>query len=134
MRRWFDMSKGTDRTLEEVLQSTSDCLYPAEMGKRVVNLASADCDGDTALHVLIWRSDTSGAILLIKSGANVNAIGDMGETPLHVAIRKDNRAVVRALIAAGAETDIVSEFGATARALAAEKDIDISDDGSSHKG
>ena len=133
MRRWFDMSKATDRTLEDVLQSTSDCLYPAEMGKRAVNIASTDCDGDTALHVLIWRSDTSGAILLIKSGANVNAIGDMGETPLHVAIRKDNRAVVRALIAAGAETDIVSEFGATARALAAEKDIDISGGRSLHK-
>lgn len=119
------MAKRTGRTVEEVLQSTSDCLYPAEMGKRIVNLASADCDGDTALHVLIWRSDTPGAILLIESGANVNAIGDMGETPLHVAIRKDNRAVVHALIAAGAETDIVSEFGATARTLAAEKDIDI---------
>ena len=127
------MGKGTDRTLEEVLQSTSDCLYPAEMGKRIVNLASADCDGDTALHVLIWRSDTSGAILLIESGANVNAIGDMGETPLHVALRKDDRAVVRALIAAGAKTDILSEFGATAKALAAEKDIDISGDVSSHK-
>jgi ankyrin repeat protein len=96
------------------------------MGKRAVTLASTDCDGDTALHVLIWRSDTSGAILLIKSGANGNAIGDMGATLLHIAIRKDNRTVVRALIAAGAETDINSEFGATARALAAEKDIDIS--------
>jgi ankyrin repeat protein len=112
--------------LEEVLQSTSDCLYPAEMGKRTVNLASTDCDGDTALHVLIWRSDTSGALLLIESGANVNAVGDMGETPLHVAIRKENQALVRALIAAGAETDIVSEFGSTARALAAEKGIALS--------
>ena len=120
------MSKATDRTVEDVLQSTSECLYPAEMGKRAVNLASADCDGDTALHVLIWRSDTSGALLIIENGANVNAIGDMGETPLHVAIRKDNRAVIRALIAAGAETDIVSEFGSTARTLAAEKGIDLS--------
>jgi len=57
----------------------------------------------------------------------------MGETPLHVAIHKDNRAVVRALIAAGAETGIISEFGATAKALAAEKGIDISGSGSSHK-
>ena len=120
------MSKATDRTVEDVLQSTSECLYPAEMGERAVNFASADCDGDTALHVLIWRSDTSGALLLIENGANVNAIGDMGETPLHVAIRKDNRALIRALMAAGAETDIVSEFGSTARVLAAEKGIDLS--------
>jgi len=120
------MSRAADRTLEDVLQSTSDCLYPAELGERAVTLDSTDCDGDTALHVLIWRTDTSGALLLIESGANVNAIGDMGETPLHIAIRKENQALVRALIAAGAETDIVSEFGSTASALAAEKGIDLS--------
>ena len=71
--------------------------------------------------------------MLIESGANVNAIGDMGETPLHIAIRKDNRAIVRALIEAGAETNGVSEFGATASALAADKDIDISGGRSSQK-
>src|ERR1700722_17830556 len=92
-------------------------LYPAELGERTVTLDSVDCDGDTALHVLIWRRDTSGALLLIDRGANIDAIGDMGETPLHIALRKENLAVVRALIAAGARTDIVSEFNCTAKAL-----------------
>jgi uncharacterized protein len=117
------MSKAADRTVEDVLQSTSDCLYPAELGERTVTLDSTDCDGDRALHVLIWRRDTSGALLLIDRGANIDAIGDMGETPLHIAIRKENLAVVRALIAGGARTDIVSEFNCTAKTLAAEKGI-----------
>jgi ankyrin repeat protein len=119
------MGKAPNRTLEGVLQSTSDCLFPEHLGTRVVTLSSTDCDGDTPLHVLIWRGDTAGAQLLIEAGADVNAVGDMGETPLHIAVRKDNLSLVRALLAAGAKMDIVSEFGVTARALAAEKGIEI---------
>ena len=76
-----------DRTLNEVLRSKSDNLFPAELGEAPVYIDSTDCDGDTPLHVLIWRGDTDGALLLIKHGAPINAIGDMGETPLHIAIR-----------------------------------------------
>lgn len=112
--------------MEEILQSTSDTLFPADLGARTVTLHSVDCDGDTPLHVLIWRGDTSGARLIIENGANLNAIGDMGETPLHVAIRKENLSIVRTLIRAGARTDIVSEFGQSASALASEKGIDVS--------
>jgi len=55
----------TERTLDEVLQSTSDNLFPAELGEAPVYIASTDCDGDTPLHVLIWRGDTDGSLLLI---------------------------------------------------------------------
>lgn len=120
-----DVSNRSDRTLEEVLQSTSDTLFPADLGARTVTLQSTDCDGDTPLHVLIWRGDTSGARLLIENGANPNAVGDMGETPLHVAIRKENLSLVRALLRAGARTNIVSEFGQSASALASEKGLDL---------
>ena len=114
-----------DRSLSAVLQSTSDSLFPESLGKQAVDIDSTDVDGDTPLHVLLWRNDTAGALLLIEHGANVNAVGDMGETPLHVAIRQENMEVVKAMLAAGARTDIVSEFGQTPLALAEEKGIKL---------
>lgn len=114
-----------NRTLYEVLQSTSDCLFPAELGEAPVYIDSTDCDGDTPLHVLIWRGDTAGALLLIENGAPINAVGDMGETPLHAAITRSNMKVIAALVKSGARTDIVSEFGKTALERAAEEGITL---------
>ena len=105
------------------MQSTSDCIFPAQLGEATVHLDSTDPDGDTALHVLIRRGDTKGALLLIENGAPINALGDMGETPLHVAISSGNRSVIRALLKAGAETDRVSEFGETPQQKAAKRGI-----------
>jgi ankyrin repeat protein len=113
------------RTLEEVLQSTSDVLFPEESGGAPVSIDSADCDGDTPLHVLIWRGDTEGALLLIRHGADVNAVGDMGETPLHVAISMRNTSVIGALLGVGASTEMVSEFGKSASEQAEEIGIDL---------
>ncbi len=113
------------RTLEEVLQSTSDSIYPEKLGEAEVRLDSADVDGDTPLHVLIWRGDTEGALLLLKNGAPVNAVGDMGETPLHVAISKKSTKLIEALLKAGAKTDIVSEFGETPVQKAGREGISI---------
>ena len=102
------------RTLDEILQSTSDVLFPAELGERQVSIDSKDVNGDTPLHVMLWRNDSYAALILIESGADVNAVGDMGETPLHIAIRKENAKVARALRDAEAKTDIRSEFDETA--------------------
>jgi ankyrin repeat protein len=112
-----------NQTLKEILQSTSDSLFPAELGNAVVQIDSTDCNGDTPLHVLIWRNDTAGAILLIENGAPIDAAGDMGETPLHAAVANQNMAIIQALMKAGARTDIKSEFGKTALKSAAEKGI-----------
>lgn len=103
------------RSVSDILQSTSDVLFPAGQGRATVSLDSTGPDGDTPLHVVIWRDDTPAALLLIARGAPLDAAGDMGETPLHVAIGRKNPAVIRALVAAGARMDIVSEFGQTAR-------------------
>jgi ankyrin repeat protein len=108
------------RGLDEVLQSTSDVLFPEEMGKRKVDPTSRDAEGDTPLHVILWRNDERGAELLIEAGADVNAIGDMGETPLHVAVRQKNGRLVSALLNAGAKSDIRSEFGQTPMEMAAD--------------
>ena len=104
-----------DRTLEAVLMSTSDVLFPAELGEKRVEVNSHDCMGDTPLHVMAWRSDVEGARMLLEAGAKIDAIGDMSETPLHVAIGQECSELVALLITAGANLDIRSEFGKTAR-------------------
>ena len=103
------------RALEDILQSTSETLFPADLGERRVSLNSRDCDGDTPLHVMLWRRDYEAVLALIAAGAPVNAVGDMGETPLHVAITKRNTHVISALLAAGSDPRIRCEFGDTAQ-------------------
>jgi len=107
------MPKRYMRSLEEILQSTSDNLFPAELGERIVTVSSRDCDGDTPLHVLVWRSDIEGISQLIAAGADVNAIGDMGETPLHIAVSVECIEIIKLLLGADANCNIRSEFGKT---------------------
>ncbi len=112
-------------TLEEVLKTASDRIFPAEIGEAKVNINSRSRDGDTPLHVFIWGGETEKALFLIENGADVNAVGDMGETPLHAALHKGNRPTITALLDAGARTDIVSEFGKSPWDLAILKGIDL---------
>jgi len=65
-------------------------------------------DDDTCLHIAAHRGDVRAVQLLLKAGANVNAIGDMGYTPLHYAA---SREVALALVSAGANPNIADEFG-----------------------
>lgn len=102
-----------DQEVDALLQSTSVALFPADMGRRRVTLASRDSDGDSPLHALLWRRNAAGARRLIEAGADPNAIGDMGETPLHVAVRAGFVDVVTALMACGADPEVRSEFGKT---------------------
>ncbi len=103
------------RTLKQVLRSTSDVLFPAEIGEAPVTLTSRSSEGDSALHVMAWRRDHGAARILIEAGADVNAIGDMDQTPLHVAVMQRDVVMARLLLEHGARDDLVSEFGATAR-------------------
>jgi uncharacterized protein len=101
------------RTLAEVLESTSDVLFPQDVGEAKVEIDSRDASGDTPLHVMAWRKDRHGVKLLIEAGADVNAIGDMSEAPLHIAVRAEDLENVETLLRAGAKTDIRSEFDET---------------------
>lgn len=105
-------------TLDDLLASCSDTLFPEAMGDAPVTLESRDVDGDTPLHVMVWRNNSYAVQRFIEAGANVNAVGDMSETPLHVAVREGNVAVVEALLGAGADVSCTSEFGQTPRDLA----------------
>jgi ankyrin repeat protein len=108
-------------SVEEILASTSDVLFPAELGARTVEIDSTDNDRDTPLHVMVWRKDRDAVDLLIGAGANVDAVGDMGETPLHVAVSREDLPVIEAVLKSGAKTDIRSEFNETAAGRAEKK-------------
>lgn len=112
-------------SLQQMLASCSDTLFPARMGDAPVSLNSRDVDGDTPLHVMLWRKNTYAALQFIKAGADVNAVGDMSETPLHVALRDPNIAVIEALLDAGAHVGTVSEFGQSPRDIAFQLGGDI---------
>lgn len=103
------------RSLEEILESTKDFLFPEWGANKKVRVNSKDCMGDTPLHMMALRQDRYGVDLLIENGADVNAIGDMGLTPLHYAISKENEYIIESLLKAGAKTDIRSEFNETAK-------------------
>ena len=102
-------------SVEDVLASTSDVLFPASIGEQRVTVLSRASDGDTPLHVIVWRNDVKAARLLLSAGADVNAKGDMAVTPLHVAVSRGNVAMAELLLGAGARADLVSEIGGTAR-------------------
>lgn len=99
------------QTLEEILASTSDTLFPAKMGRKKVKVESKDSVGDTPLHVLARRGDIYAVRTLLKEGANPNAQGDMGETPLHIAVSAGHLDVVSLLLENGADPGIICEFG-----------------------
>ena len=63
---------------------------------------------------MVWRKDRYAVKLLIESGANVDAVGDMHQTPLYVAVGQEDLPIIEALLKAGAKTTIRSEFNETA--------------------
>ena len=75
-------------TLEEILASTSNVLFPAEMGERVVLISSTDCDGDTPLHVAVSKENFAIAEALLRAGAKANIRSDLNETAKERAIHK----------------------------------------------
>jgi ankyrin repeat protein len=103
--------------LAQLLQSTADTLFPDD-AQAIVTLASRAGDGDSPLHVLLWRKDVDGARALVEAGIDVDAAGDLQDTALHVAIRLGLADAVAMLLAAGANPDARNLFGDTPRALA----------------
>ena len=103
----------TRQSVEAILASVSETLYPDKMGLAEVTINSVGCDGDTPLHILVGRPNRYAVMVLLENGADPNALGDMGETPLHVAVSIENPDLVRMLLDNGADPNIVCEFGDT---------------------
>lgn len=110
------------RSLDEVLQSVAEWLYPDRLTPPTIHLGSRAQDGDTPLHATIHRNDLYGAKLLIEAGADLDAVGNGGFTPLHAAVFEGNPDLVEALLAAGADQNRRCNDGKRARDRVAPDD------------
>lgn len=85
----------------------------------------ADVDGTTALHWAVERGDDVVADLLIKGGADVNALNRFGVMPLAPACENGDAAMVQRLIKAGANPKATLAGGETLLMTAARTgDVD----------
>ena len=94
-------------------------LLEARPDVNVVNAVNAaQPDGTTALHWTAYHDDAEMAGLLVRAGANVNAVSKLGRTPLLIAATIDGSVeVVRLLIEKGADVNVRDKSGSTALAL-----------------
>lgn len=112
-------SNSSDARLKEVLLVAAEHMFACEDEVPLIDVDTKGQEGDSPLHLFVWRGDPDSAKVLIQAGADVNAVGDKGETPLHVAIRRQDKALVVLLLSTGARSDIRSEFNKTPQEAAA---------------
>jgi len=91
-----------------------------------------DAEGSTPLHDAVRRADVNIMQLLLRHGANANAVNNFGETPLHIALRPLGgdfltgaacRLLVETLLEAGACPLAQDGHGLLPVALAVEPEI-----------
>ena len=78
-----------------------------------VDVNAAQIDGTTALHWAAYHDDAETAALLVRAGANVNAVNRYGLPPLAVACSSGSGGVVKLLLAAGADANAAMTGGET---------------------
>ena len=77
--------------------------------------------GDTALNIVIARSDDNWTRFLIGKGANVNLAASNGDTPLITAARVGFTDAIDLLLQFGAKVDAPNKMGETALILAVQQ-------------
>lgn len=74
----------------------------------------------TPLHAAAITGNQKISILLMKKGANLNAVDTAGNTPLMRAVKNKQSQIYKLFLQAGAETAIANKQGKTALMLAQE--------------
>ena len=75
-----------------------------------------DTDGSTPLHCATWKGHEKVAELLLKAGANVNAVNEnehWGTTPLHAAAHANQAKIAQLLLDHGANVKAEDREGRT---------------------
>jgi len=103
---FYAVTTGDQATLEQMINNNWD-LQDAK-----------DSSGKTVLHRAAQVGNGPAAELLLKAGANKDAINQWKETPLHMAARNGKLDVVKQLISAGADAAKQTIGGDTALVLA----------------
>ncbi|KUJ10376.1 ankyrin [Mollisia scopiformis] len=70
-----------------------------------------ESDGLTALHLAATTDDVASTKVLLKMGANIDALDKKSQTPLHIAASCGSATVAKLLVENGARTDIKNETG-----------------------
>ena len=99
--------------LETIRQSLG--RYPTLVSRREPNL------GQTPLHIVAASGQREAAILLLDSGADVNAKNDNAETPLHWAALEGHKDVAVLLLTKRASVDAQDKYGVTPLHMAANR-------------
>ncbi len=76
-----------------------------------VDSNAPQADGATALHWAAYWGDQETLDLLIRAGANVNAVNDLAVTPLYLACANRHATVVIKLLEAGADANAIDSSG-----------------------
>src|SRR4051812_8030513 len=99
-------------SLEALLAAIADAALPSF--DPPLTVASRTSEDYAPLHVAAIWGDAEAVEMLVRAGADVNAVGDKGYTPLLWAVREGDLATARVLRAAGASPHVRCEFGHTA--------------------
>ena len=75
-------------------------------------------DGDALIHLVAMQGNPDDIDLLVRSGARVNALGDLGFTALHNAAMRGRSEIAQKLLDLGANPSIKNEWGQTAETVA----------------
>lgn len=79
------------------------CELPDYEGIAVTSVNQRDRFGSTPLHAAVIQNRADMVILLLKHGADINALGERGETPLQTALIMENKEIEELLLREGAQ-------------------------------
>ena len=106
------MANHDARTAEEFLKELS-CI-PGFEEMRKIEVSSRSYLGDYPLHVAATRGDGEAIRLLVRAGADINAVDSFGKTALHNAALQEHRSACELLISLGADATLKDADGDTA--------------------
>ena len=92
--------------------------YPQFLGIEITDVNQRAAMNDTMLHFAAESGATDDIDVLVASGAELNAVGDIGNTPLHGAALMGKVAAARRLLELGANPTLRNELGQCAEDVA----------------